>query len=467
MDFFKSVFSDDPDPPESQSDNAHRNDLPDAPSNDSLPTEHRSDPSGTGAWDFGGLLKTLSLKSESIIETYRRDLQEFGTGLKKEIEVAQGSLESVGHAIDHLGNTVVKGTAQIISQSKDAILDSDNGNHKKRQGGEKGLSSKRYCRFDSQVRGIQGDVSTYTEVPEDLDDYNRWKSEVSLEGKSDEIEGILRENETMESVYKKVVPNTVDRETFWFRYYYKVYKLKKAEDVRARLVKRMSKEEEDLSWDVDDDDDDDVDEDEDEHEHVGHGKPEHVIKKGVGGENSELQRGGFDDSVVGKKAMNVEEVHNSGEEGSKVEKRDGLLQSKELGDKMAEFAEESKVDKSSGVVQKMGYGSKETSNEVDNTRNKNNSAADSDKKVIMERTDDAGKSAAVASQHSVHEEEEDLEWDEIEDLSIIDEKKATRTGSPSKVDLRKRLNAAQEEEEEEEEDDLSWEIEDDDEPVKA
>ncbi|KAJ0014864.1 hypothetical protein Pint_19823 [Pistacia integerrima] len=54
-----------------------------------------------------------------------------------------------------------------------------------------------------------------------------------------------------------------------------------------------------------------------------------------------------------------------------------------------------------------------------------------------------------------------LGWDEIEDLSSIDEKKVTHDGSPNRADLRKRLHVAKEEE------DLSWDIEDEDEPVKA
>lgn len=86
--------------------------------------------------------------------------------------------------------------------------------------------------------------------------------------------------------------------------------------------------------------------------------------------------------------------------------------------------------------------------------------------VIMESKLNDGKDSLVANKHSKNEkeEEEDLEWDEIEDLSRIDEEKATRMGSHTKVDLRKRrLSAAQEQEEE----DLSREIEEDDEPANA
>ncbi|CAJ1906533.1 unnamed protein product [Sphenostylis stenocarpa] len=421
MNFFTSIFS--------YSDNAHQIELQEEANRDSLPPQRRSVSSGAGAgaWEIGGLWKTLSAKSESIIEIYRRDLQEFGTGLKKEIEVAHGSLGTVGHVIDQFGNTVAEGTAHIISHGKDAmVLDSEswnNDNTKNKHGTEKkNFNSKRYSRFDAQVGAIQVDVSSYTEVPEDLDGYEKWKSGFSLEGKREEMEVLLRENEGMESVYKGVVPNVVDRDTFWCRYYYRVYRLKKAEDVRVRLVRRMTREDEELSWDV-------VEEDEEEEDNENN-----VEKEGY---------------YTGIKRLNVEQMYKSCEEGSKEEKKGNLLQSEGIGDKKDETVEESKVDKSK---KEMDYGSKKSVDEVDDTDNMN----DSDKKVIMERKVDDGKNSLVANKHPGNEKEEEFEWDEIENLSRIDEEKATQTGSPTKVDLRKRLSTAQEEE------DLSWDIEDDD-----
>jgi hypothetical protein len=119
--------------------------------------------------------------------------------------------------------------------------------------------------------------------------------------------------------------------------------------------------------------------------------------------------------------------------------------------------EESKVDENLEVVQEKGGGSK-----VDNV---NDSESDSDKKMTMETNVGDGKSILVESKNLEHKEEEkELEWDEIEDLSSIHEKKAMgESGSPRKVDLLKRLSSAAEEE------DLSWDIEDDDddEPAKA
>jgi hypothetical protein len=67
----------------------------------------------------------------------------------------------------------------------------------------------------------------------------------------------------------------------------------------------------------------------------------------------------------------------------------------------------------------------------------------------------------VSSQPSLPE--EDLGWDEIEDIGSNDENKGDAVGSSYRVDLHKRLSAAEEDE------DLSWDIEDDDDnvPVKS
>ncbi|KAI3808778.1 hypothetical protein L1987_24739 [Smallanthus sonchifolius] len=66
----------------------------------------------------------------------------------------------------------------------------------------------------------------------------------------DEIDQLVGENGTLEGIYSKIVPNEVDDGTFWFRYFYKVHKLKQQEEMRARLVN--------ISLSVDDDEEDSI-----------------------------------------------------------------------------------------------------------------------------------------------------------------------------------------------------------------
>ncbi|OAY61711.1 BSD domain-containing protein 1 [Manihot esculenta] len=467
MDFFKSVFADEPDSPKSESKSSS-----DQPPLDSDPSSPPKLPNpnldhtdagtstaaagGGGGWSFGGLIKNLSIKSESVIEIYRRDLEEFGSGLKKEIEVAHGSLETVGNAIDEVGSSVLKSTAQIISQGKEAILsvdhesDSSDNDNKRSITSQQSLISKPYSRFDAQVRAIQGDESTYTEESQDLDDYKKWKSGFDLEEKREEVENLLQENGAVESIYKRLVPNSVDEETFWSRYYFKLYKLKQAEDVRANIVKRaISTEEEDLSWEFDDDEDEKEDE-------------RNATSKANLLENDDL--GSKDSTKVTKDEE--KDVHYKQSEqivkGDEINKAD----SGESEQTVSMKGEISVVESKGETIFSGGDKDNVASDKVDLEKSKEETLSKSDEKWGLEGKGDNGESSkesdvSVISSHLSMPEEEDLEWDEIEDLSSIDEKKVSYTGSPNKNDLRKQLSAAEEEE------DLSWDIEDDDEPVKS
>ncbi|CAN0890181.1 BSD domain-containing protein 1 [Linum grandiflorum] len=437
MDFFRSVFADEPDPPAKST--------PDSPS--SPDQEHQQSPNpnpdeastvgGARGWSsFGGLIKTLTTKSESVIETYRRDLKEFSTGLRKEIEVAQGSLEHVGQAIDEIGSSVIKNTADIISHGKEAILaleqeesDSSDSNVE-RGGGGSSTNSLRYSRFDAQVRVIQGDTSTYCEEPDDLEDYGKWKSsEFVIEECRDEIISLLEGNGAVDAIYRKVVPGVVDEETFWSRYYYRIHKLKQAEALRANLVKRaISAEEEDLSWDVDDEDEEEGDELK---------ANENQVKEDV--KSRDLME-------VGKLDGTNEVEEKNPVEDKKSEET--VIAKEEEPAAATATVEEPKVEEKE-KVEATAAKSAENSGSEGNGGN-GGSCKDSDYSVV--------------SSHQTTGEEEDLGWDEIEDLSSIDDnkKEEMRVSAANKEELRKRLSVAEEEEE-----DLSWDIEDDDEPVKA
>uniref|UniRef100_A0A5B7CBE8 Putative BSD domain-containing protein 1-like n=1 Tax=Davidia involucrata TaxID=16924 RepID=A0A5B7CBE8_DAVIN len=474
MDFFKSILLDDPEPPvpekpqRSESKDPSQNDKDDDGDEDQSPrsqeansisSPNSSDGSGGGGWSFGGLVKTFATKSESVLETYRRDLKEFGSGLKKETEAfreaasravkelpasievgasaAHGSLETVGNAIDE----VFKSTAEIISHGKDSLLahsDAESDTPGAHNYSNRSFNSRRYSRFDAQLRAIQSDVNTYCEEPEDSDEYSKWKLGFVLDDKSEEFENLIEENGDMEEIYKRVVPNAVDRETFWCRYFFRVHKLKQQEDVRANLVKRAisADDEEELSWDVDDEDEE-----------------PNVSSKGNALENKEL--GGEDLPKVVKEDSSDNELPKVG--SLRVVDEKGESKSN-----VVNLDESNPAEPSSDNVSSEKVHSEQTS-EV----KKDESVSKSDEKVGLDGKADHGESckdsdvSVVSSQPSMPE-EEDLGWDEIEDLGSNDEKKVSHGGSPNTADLRKRLSAADEDE------DLNWDIDEDDvEPVKA
>ncbi|WMV47506.1 hypothetical protein MTR67_040891 [Solanum verrucosum] len=412
MDFFKSILSDDPEPdpplPKKPQDSSPEQ----SPEKEVDPDQNLEKPNSRsdstaddggdgGVWSFGGLLKTLSTRSESVLETYRRDLQEFGSGLKKETELFRevasravkdlpNSIE-VGTTVSHAIDGVIKSTTEIISQGKDTLLASSDA-EPETPDANRTLNSGRYSRFESQLMNIQSDPNTFCMDPEDLEEYKKWKSEFELKEKSKEVEILIEENGSLEGIYKRVVPNEVDNETFWCRYFYKVYKLKQQESVRANLVKRAISidDEEELSWDVDDEDDN-------EQESIAKSK---VDEKGKEENQSNVDGGG--------KSKVVESVENN--KDSKKEDTEVTLLVKK---------EEGVVKGSEGKTDKDGSG-------------KNGDVS-------------------IASSQKTGADEDDLDWDEIEDVDGIDDKKATsHVASSNRDDLRKRLSV------EEDDEDLSW-----------
>ncbi|GAB4843499.1 hypothetical protein Ancab_013460 [Ancistrocladus abbreviatus] len=454
MNFFNSIFSDDPQLSD-ESNSPRPNRTSPASENPSSPNPNvYPNSTSTSAWNFGKLIETIATKSESVIGNYKRDIEEFGSGLLKETAairdvasravkefpdsidagaaVAQESLESVGQAIDKFGSSVWQGTAKIIVRGKELHLFDDEGDGDgdgyanasdddrglAGQLSERSLSAGKYSRLDVRMREIQCNSRTYGEEPEDKDDYQEWKVGFVLDDKGEEIENLMSENRVIERMYLELVPLMVDREVFWTRYFYKVYKLQQAEEARMKIVKRaiLGDEEEEWSWDVDDD---------------AEGKT-HV-------EESEEQSG----DVGGESNLEERSLEREHEEDR------GLLKPSGSGDQIIDelkLASDASSDSNADIQVVKLDDCMVSEGKVD----KGESCKDSDISV-------------VSTQPSLPEEEE-LEWDEIEDIGSDDEnrKAATTAGTSSNVsELRKRLTATEEEE------DLSWDIEDDDEPIKS
>jgi hypothetical protein len=371
-----------------------------------------------------------------------------------------------------------KSMAQIISQGKDSMLASDHDHDRDLLLSNTNINrsslGKQYSRFDAQVRALQCDFDTYCSEPEDKEDYEKWKSRgFVIDEKKEEIERFISENGVIREIYGEVVPNRVDDESFWSRFFYRMFKLNQAEEARALLVKRAisGDEEEDLSWDFDDD------------KEEGDGllskgsestvnvvDAEKGIVDGMIVENvAEKERVGVDgseDKLEEKVIVGVDISEDKLKEKVVVVEGEGnIVQSCEDNVKLDEKVEvvEGEGEGEGNIVQSckdnvkleekavMGKG------EGDNSK----SCEDSDK---LEEKGDEGESpkdsdVSVVSSKSLAE--EDLEWDEIEDIGSNDESKGEAVGSrksagTSRVDLHKQLSAAEEEE------DFSWDIEDED-----
>lgn len=423
MNFFKSIILDDPEPPRPES---PRESGPDSavssPDEDRNPNAAAQGGDADG-WSFGSLIKTLATRSESVIETYSRDLKEFGSGLRKESEIIReaasravkelpASLEAGTSAAHGVLDGVLKSTAEIISKEphfSDGESETPEVN--------RSLNSGRYSRFEAQLSGIQSDLNTFCEEPDDLEDYGKWKSSFKLEERSADIEGLIGENGALDATIRKVVPNVVDHETFWCRYFYRVDKLEQQEKARAKLVKRaMSVDEDDdeLSWDVD--------------------------------EEEEKEKDGS--SILGEKG-------GSSSDGTQLEKEEGNVNVDDGAKKDLVERAEASNERETMNNEVAGVISDERLKPEESIKVK----IDENVGVDEGETGEKGQVAEV-SKHEVKTEEEEMGWDEIEDIGSDNEKKVSTSERPNREELRKQLSAAEDE-------DLTWDIEDDDEPVKS
>lgn len=468
------------------------------------PSDAERSGASAGFWSLGGIVKTLTSKSEEVIESYRRDLEEFRSGLQKETEairevasravkdlpnsldvgasVAQESLESVGQVIDEFGSSVWRGTTDILAEGKELIsrLDEENANNNNNndQGFGRGESSSsaysnvsfqgKYSRVETQIRAMQLDSNTYCQEPEDIEDFEAWKSEFRFDERNEEIEDLCRENAFMEEVKSRLVPNIVDYETFWTRYFYRLYKLKQADEARAHLVKRaiISQEEEDLTWEVDDDEEE-TEVKEEERTIEDKIVTESVEKLKVVEDSGEEPKSSED--LAAKSEIIVESVDRSEIAEEVVEKSkvaEEFLEEPKVAEEIVEkpkvaeeLAEKTVVDanlsEKAKAVEILADNIMVDEADEDSQKSKGEKVGD---KTFMEvKTDPAesskGSDFSVVSSKPSSQEEDDLGWDEIEDLSCVEEKKFTARGSPS--DARKRISIAQDDDE-----DLSWDVDD-------
>ncbi|XP_047181059.1 BSD domain-containing protein 1-like [Vigna umbellata] len=491
MNFFKSVFSDEPESPP-----------PGSPLPESSPTESEGPdpPQSNAVWSFGDLIQTLASKSESVLENYRRDFEEFGSGLRKETAVireaasravkdlptsldvgaavAQESLESVGQAIDDIGSTVWNSTAQIISHGRDSFLasdsdsfdsinyDSNNSNAGKKLlsvgSSDRGLDLKRYRRFDNLVQALQCDVNSYLEDPEDLEKFSDWKLGFELDKKEEEIRDLFEESGAVEEIYEKVVPSKTDHESFWSRYFYRLHKLKQAEYARAKLVKSAisGNEEEDLRWDFDD-------EDEDEDGNNGYEPLRNTSRVSLAKEGNSADVGGADTVQSSKKDLEIEEEDDGkGVENIQAEKKALNIEEEDGGKGVSPESKTGVDDKLEEGKYKEKVASSFPEHESGSGDNLDAKCEEKEPSEGKADNDNSGSCkdsdiSVVSSQLSMPGEEE-IGWDEIEDIESNDENKGDAVGSASRIHLQKRLSVIEQDEE-----DLSWDIEDEEEAVKS
>jgi len=147
--------------------------------------------------------------------------------------VVEDQLEQVGEKIELIGQQMFYGAGRILSQVKettrDAIKETKDAIRETREAftTKENTRNSRRSRdeFLVRVQAIQRDSSTYCDVPSNSELFQRFCSTFSVSSRSEEISGALNSNGFMKELFSRVVPGIVSEETFWQRYFFKVYEL--------------------------------------------------------------------------------------------------------------------------------------------------------------------------------------------------------------------------------------------------
>ncbi|EXB53985.1 hypothetical protein L484_022954 [Morus notabilis] len=182
MDFFKFIFADEPLEPSDS----------DEPQNDDTPApELPPDSNSSTAWSFGGLIKTLATKFEPVIQTYRKDLEEFGSGLRMETTVIR---DAASRAVRDLPASLEVVATIVALIGRDSLLAAAD--------------------EDSDAFGWSRQL-----VPNSVDHENFWFIFASfLSPPFLSLHSATDEDSDTFGWSRPLVPKSVDHENFWFRF---------------------------------------------------------------------------------------------------------------------------------------------------------------------------------------------------------------------------------------------------------
>lgn len=178
------------------------------------------------SYSLWGLLDSVKKHSQTIINIYKEDLQEFTATLKDDTTEL---IKNLGKNATEEGQTPVQDLKADGSSAED----------------ENVVLSRR----EKRLRALQTQTKNYTDDPSDEEDFKKWCDGFDLSARTEEISQLLASNDTLRALHADLLPS-VGYPMFWQRYYYRVEQLNKEDKRRKAILERASKEEqlEDWGW---------------------------------------------------------------------------------------------------------------------------------------------------------------------------------------------------------------------------
>ena len=175
-------------------------------------------------------------------------------------------------------------------------------------------------RFEKKIFELQANPDTYCEPASDLNAFEVWGADFNLDNYEDQCRELLRTHGAIAELYVDVVPNIIEEDTFWMRYFFAKHVLEKEEERRKRLLEQaenaVDQNEEEDGWGDDDWDDDE--------EPDGDGEAKVDVKDRGNPEKESGKTGDGEEGEAGKDTEN--DVDDGQSKDSKVVKKAEVLE---------------------------------------------------------------------------------------------------------------------------------------------
>ena len=114
-------------------------------------------------------------------------------------------------------------------------------------------------RLEKKIYELQANPAVYCQPAEDTAGYEEWGKDFNLDDYADACQELLYTHDSIDKLYVRVVPEVVEEDTFWKRYFFAKYKLELEEKRRQKLLEKaenavVADETEEDGWGDDDDD---------------------------------------------------------------------------------------------------------------------------------------------------------------------------------------------------------------------
>ena len=145
--------------------------------------------------------------------------------------LVQDKFEQVGEKIELFGQRMFVGAGNLLTHVKETTRDAiketkdvirESGHFVTRDVGK--LRQERND-YECRVQAIQRDSGTYCDEPHDTILFKHFNQGFTMTAHEEEIANTMRCNEFVKELFARVVPAVVDRDTFWRRYFFKLYEL--------------------------------------------------------------------------------------------------------------------------------------------------------------------------------------------------------------------------------------------------